>query len=110
MGGVSEKDVDLQRPKTETCMEAKETQDGEGIEMDLGNKSILVEDKSTLNEFWEIFVEDSPFGEDVLLKQVNVHSKAVFSYAMTLMDKIREWEDGERWAGSKFAALLVDIH
>ena len=42
-------------------------------------------------------MDDSPFGADALLRQVYVHSKAVFSYAMTLMDKIREWEDEERW-------------
>ena len=40
------------------------------------------------------------------LKQVNVQSKAVLSYAMTLMDKIRGWEDEERWVGSKFAACM----
>ena len=41
-----------------------------------------------------------------MFRQVNVQPKAVFSYAMTLMDKIREWEDEERWVGSKFAACM----
>ena len=39
----------------------------------------------TLKEFWEMFVNDRP------------------SHAMTLMDKIRGWED-ESCVGSKFAA------
>ena len=43
----------------------------------------------TLKEFLEIFVDDRPFGTDAMFRQVNVQSKAVFSYAMTLMDKIR---------------------
>ena len=58
----------------------------------------------TLKDFWEVCVDDSPFGADALLRQVNVHSKAVFSNAMTLMDKIRGCED--EWVGSKFAACM----
>ena len=45
----------------------------------------------TLKEFWEIFVDDRPFGTDSTNGEVNVQSKAVFSYAVTLMDKIRVW-------------------
>ena len=60
----------------------------------------------TLKEFWEIFVDDRPFGADAFYRQVNVQSKAVFSFSMTLMDKIRGWEDEERWEGSKFAACM----
>ena len=52
----------------------------------------------TQKEFWEIFVDDRPFGTDSTNTEVNVQSKAVFSYAMTLMDKIRGWEAG--WGAS----------
>ena len=48
----------------------------------------------TLKEFGEIFVDDRPFGTDSSNKEVNVQSKAVFSYG----------EDEESWVGSKFAA------
>ena len=60
----------------------------------------------TLKEFWEIFVDDRPFGAESIDRQVNVQSKAVFSNAMTLMDEIRGWEDEESWVGSKFAACM----
>ena len=40
-------------------------------------------------------MDDSPFGADALLGQVNVHSKAVFTYTMTMMDEIR-WMGGRR--------------
>ena len=63
----------------------------------------------TLKEFWEIIVDDRPFGADSINRQVNVQSKAVFSYAMTLMEKIRGWEDEESWVGSKNAACM-DLH
>ena len=48
----------------------------------------------TLKEFWEIFVDDRPFGADAMFRHGNVQSKAVLSYAMTMMDKINGWEDG----------------
>ena len=51
-------------------------------------------------------MDDTPFGAAALLGQVDVHSKAVFSYAMTLMDEIRGWEDEERWVGSKIATCM----
>ena len=60
----------------------------------------------TLKEFWEICVDDRPFGTDSTNREANVQSKAVLSYAMTLMDKIRGWEDEESWVGSKFAACM----
>ena len=60
----------------------------------------------TLKEFWEIFVDDRPFGAESVNGQVNVQSRAVFSYALTLMDKIRGWEDEENWVASKFAACM----
>ena len=93
-----------------TCVGAQETQDGEGVEMDLETKEHNPRTNQlreyALKEFWDIFVDDSLFGEDALLKQVNVHSKAVFSYAMTLTDKIQGWEDEESWVGSKLAACM----
>ena len=48
--------------------------------------------------------EHSP--RDAFHRQVFVLSKAVFSYAMTLMDNFRWWEDEERWVGSKIAACM----
>ena len=60
----------------------------------------------TPKEFWEIFVDDRAFGADAIFRQVNVQSKAVVSCAITLMDKIRGWEDEGRWVGSKFAARM----
>ena len=47
-------------------------------------------------EFWEIFVDDRPFRRDSCFKHANVQPKTVFSYAMTVMDKISGWEDEER--------------
>ena len=35
----------------------------------------------TLEEFWEIFVDDRPFGADAIKRQVNDQSKAFFFYA-----------------------------
>ena len=32
----------------------------------------------TLKEFWEIFVDDRPFGADSINRQVNVQSKSSF--------------------------------
>ena len=57
-------------------------------------------------EFWDILVDDRPFYRDFSCKHANVQPKAVFSYAMTVMDKISGWEDEERWVGSKFAACM----
>ena len=37
------------------------------------------------------FLDDRPFGTDFSFREVNVQSKAVFSYAVTSMDKIRGW-------------------
>ena len=62
--------------------------------------------EDTPNELWEIFLDDRPFEADAIYRQVNVESKAVFSYAMTLMDKIGGWEDEKRWIGSKFAECM----
>ena len=64
----------------------------------------------TLKEFLEIFVDDRPFGADALFRQINVQSKAVFSYAMTMMEKIRGWEEEERTVGSKLATCIIWIY
>ena len=45
-------------------------------------------------------------GIDSCLKHANVQPKAVFSYVMTVMDKISGWEDEEKWVGSKFGACM----
>ena len=43
--------------------------------------------------------------------QVNVQPKAVFSYAMTVMDKICGWGEEEKWVGSLFfCSLCVGLH
>ena len=65
-GGVFEKDVDLQSPKTRRARNEY-------------NRRTSHLREYTLKEFWEISVDDSPFGADAILGQVNVHSKAVFS-------------------------------
>ena len=59
-----------------------------------------------MEELWENFVDDRPFGADSIYTQVNVQWEAVFSHAMTLMGKIRGWEDEDSWVGSEFAACL----
>ena len=63
----------------------------------------------TLREFWEIFVDDRLLGADAMFRHVNVwyfQSKAVFSCAMTMMDKINGWKDEERWVGSQIATCM----
>ena len=60
----------------------------------------------TLREFWEIFVDDRPFGADACFRHVNVQSKAVFSSAMT---RFMDGEDEEKSVGSKFAACISGV-
>ena len=60
----------------------------------------------TLKNVWESSWMTDPFEAEAINRQVNVQSQAVFSDAMTLMDKIRVWEDEESWVGSKFAACM----
>ena len=60
----------------------------------------------TLKEFWEIFVDDGPSGADAFFRHVNVQPKAVFSCAMTLMDKIQGWEEQEKRLGFQFATCM----
>ena len=105
LGGILEENVVLQCPKTRRAWERRKLSMEKASRWTWETRTNQLRE-STLKELWDIFVDDSPFGEDSLLKQVNVHSKAVFSYALTLMDKIRGWEDEESWVGSKFAACL----
>ena len=41
-----------------------------------------------LREFWAIFVDDGPCHSDTFYEHANVQSKAVFSYGVTVMDRI----------------------
>ena len=59
-----------------------------------------------LEEFWDIFVNDGLLGAEALIRHVHVQSEAVFSYAMTMMDKIEGWEEEERRVGSEFATCM----
>ena len=52
---------------------------------------------------------DKTFNRDFNCKHANVQPKAVFSNAMTMMDKISGWEDVERWVGSKIRGVHVDL-
>ena len=56
-------------------------------------------------EFWEIFVDERPFCRHSCCKHANVQPRAVFSYAMTVIDKVEGWNE-EKWVGSKFAACM----
>ena len=56
-----------------------------------------------------IFVDDRPFHSDPLYKHANVQSKAVFSNALTVMEKIDGNE--EKWEGKfKVRGVHVDLH
>ena len=47
------------------------------------------------------------FYREFSCKHANVQPKAVFSYAMAVMDEISGWEDEEKvGVGSKFAACM----
>ena len=59
-----------------------------------------------LNEYWQIFVDDRPVPRDATDLQANVQPKAVFSYDMTVMEKICGWGEEEKWVGSLFAACM----
>ena len=59
-----------------------------------------------LREFWEIFVGDRPFSCNACFKHANVQSKAIFCYAMTIMDEFYGWEDEEKRVRSKFDACM----
>ena len=61
-------------------------------------------------ECWAIIKDDRPFHSDSFHWHANVQSKAVFSFAMTVMDKIHGWIDEEKWVGSKFFCVHVDLH
>ena len=54
-----------------------------------------------LREFWAIFVDDRPLTHS---RSMLMFNQKVFSYAITVMDRIFGWIDKEKWVGSKFAA------
>ena len=74
-------------------------------EFEYSQRTILLSEFS-LRKFCEIFVDDRPFCRNACFRHANVQSKAVFSYAMTIMDKICGWEDEEERVGSKFATCM----
>ena len=53
-----------------------------------------------------MFADDRPFCRKACFEHSNVQSNAVFSYAMTIIDKICGWEDEEKRVCSKFAACM----
>ena len=53
-----------------------------------------------LNEYRQIFVDDRLVPRDASDLQATAQPKAVFSYAMTVMDKIHGWGEEEKWVGS----------
>ena len=57
--------------------------------------------EDALREFWEIFVDDRPFCRNACSRHANVQSFAVFSDAMTILDKNCGWDDEEKRVGSK---------
>ena len=57
-------------------------------------------------ECWAIIEDDRPFHSDSFHGHANVQSKAVFSFAMIVMDKIHGWIDEEKWVGSNFSACM----
>ena len=59
-----------------------------------------------LNECWQIFVDDRRIPQYAINSRANVQPKAVFSYAMTVMDKICGWEDEQKTVVSLFAACM----
>ena len=60
----------------------------------------------TLKELWEIFVDDRPFGPDAIFRKIMSNTKQCSPLQWLLMDKIRGWENEERWVGSQFAACM----
>ena len=47
-----------------------------------------------LKAFWQVFVDDRPFESDAINKHAHIQSKAVFSYAMTVMDSMMKKRSG----------------
>ena len=101
--------VDLSCAKVERELKPENTiwkrpQEGLGRKIENSTRMMHLREY-TLSEFWDIFVDDRPFGADALGGNEHDQSKAVFSFAMTLMDKIQRWEDEER-VGSKLATCM----
>ena len=59
-----------------------------------------------LTEYWQIFVDDKLVPRDAINSHANVQPKAVFSCAMTVMDKICGWREEQQWIGSFFPACI----
>ena len=51
-------------------------------------------------------MDDKLVPRDATDLQANAQLKAVFSYAITVMDKICDWSEEEKWVGSLFAACM----
>ena len=66
--------------------------------MDKASRRSWIEYEHSLRamQLREYTLKEFSFGADAMFRQINVQSKAVFSYAMTMME-IRGWEDEERW-------------
>ena len=73
------------------------------------NDSALRTRSSVLHRFWRDHISDKkkrpqrnipPYARASLAAR-----KATFSFAMTAMDKVAEWNE-EKWVGSKFAASV----
>ena len=58
----------------------------------------------TLEEYWQIFVDDGLVPRDATDLQANAQPKAVFSYAMTVMGKICCWDN--KWVVSLYVQLV----
>ena len=93
-------------------MEGQERQSGSGIGKNLdkermGPKNVAIEREYVPREFFgqHSWMTDL-FYSDAFNKHANVQSKAVFSYAMTVVDEICGWTDEEKWLGPQFAACM----
>ena len=51
-------------------------------------------------------MDDRPSCANACFRHVNVQFKAVFSFAIMIIDEIYGWEDEEKTVGSKFAACM----
>ena len=67
----------------------------------MGSKNVAVE-RILTEGIWG----DTRGHSNSLYKHANVQSKAVFSHAVTVMDRICRWIDEEKRVGPKFAACM----
>ena len=77
------------------CLEKKEVQDGKGLKEALD--SILTRSKSNAVERMHTECIFSNFSQTRVRLERTLPTKWVFSFAMTLVDRIRGWEDEEIW-------------